>query len=54
MDAAENEVITYREFEKERWYSVRLRVTDHTIEAWVDDEQIVAFCTQGSPPFDSI
>jgi len=43
MDASENEVHTYREFETNRWYGIRLRVTKQKIEAWIDDEQIVDF-----------
>ncbi len=40
-DASENDTTKYRKFEKGRWYSVRLRVTDRKIEAWLDKEQIV-------------
>jgi len=40
-DASENETTKYRKFENGRWYSVRLRVTDKKIEAWIDKEQIV-------------
>jgi hypothetical protein len=47
QDAAENEVISYREFEMNRWYRIRLRVTDQKIEAWIDDEQIIDFKTEG-------
>ena len=40
-DASENETTKYRKFENGRWYSVRLRVTDKKIEAWLDKDQIV-------------
>jgi hypothetical protein len=40
-DASENETATYREFEKGKWYRIRLRVADDAIEAWIDDELIV-------------
>jgi hypothetical protein len=40
-DASENNTTKYRNFENGRWYSVRLRVTDSKIEAWIDKEQIV-------------
>ena len=40
-DASENSTTKYRKFENGRWYSVRLRVTDQKIEAWLDNEQIV-------------
>jgi len=40
-DASENETASYREFEKGKWYRIRLRVAGDAIEAWIDDEQIV-------------
>ena len=43
MDASENETSTLRQFEKERWYRIRLRVTGDTIQAWIDDEIVVDF-----------
>ncbi len=43
MDASENETSTLRQFEKERWYRIRLRVTGETIQAWIDDEIVVDF-----------
>jgi hypothetical protein len=41
LDASENRTTKYRKFENGRWYSIRLRVTDAKIEAWIDKEQIV-------------
>jgi hypothetical protein len=41
MSAIENETTGFHEFEQDRWYRIRLRVTDDKVEAWVDDEQIV-------------
>ena len=41
-DAAHNETTTYRKFEKDQWYHVRLRIEPDRIKAWVDDENIVA------------
>jgi len=41
LDASENSTTKYREFETGRWYTIRLRVTDSKIEAWIDREQIV-------------
>lgn len=41
MSAIENESTGYHEFEQNRWYRVRLRVSDEKVEAWIDDDQIV-------------
>ena len=43
MDASENETTILRQFEKERWYKIRIRVTGETIQAWIDDEIVVDF-----------
>ncbi len=40
-DASENETSTFRSFEKKRWYSFRLRVTQSKIEAWLDGDPII-------------
>ncbi len=40
-DASENMTTSYRDFEKGRWYRVRVRVTKEKIEAWLDDERVV-------------
>jgi hypothetical protein len=39
-DASENETTDYYKFEKGQWYKVRLKVTDSTITAFIDDEQL--------------
>ena len=41
--AAENETARIYDFEKGRWYSIRLRVTDHKIQVWIDQEKLVDF-----------
>jgi hypothetical protein len=41
IDAAENETSRTREFAPNRWYRIRVRVTDAHLEAWIDDEPIV-------------
>lgn len=41
MSAIENQTTGFQEFEQNRWYRIRLRVTDEKVEAWVDDDQIV-------------
>jgi hypothetical protein len=46
-DAAHNETTTFQEFEKGRWYRVRLRVVPDKLQAWVDDKQIVDVNTEG-------
>jgi len=41
LDASENETMNIEGFEKNKWYTVRIRVTDEKIEAWIDDDQKV-------------
>lgn len=41
FDASENETTTYMTFETERWYSIRVRVSDSRIQTWIDDEPAV-------------
>lgn len=41
MSAIENATTDYHEFEQDRWYRVRLRVTDEKVETWIDNKQIV-------------
>lgn len=41
LDASENETMNIEGFEKNKWYAVRIRVTDEKIEAWIDDDQKV-------------
>jgi hypothetical protein len=40
-DASENETTTFLNFEKGRWFKVRLRVTKDRLTAWLDDEKII-------------
>ena len=42
-DAAENETTTIRNFDKNRWYHIRLIVTDEFIKSWIDTEKVVDF-----------
>ena len=46
-DAANNETTRVLEFEKGKWYNIRLRVTSNRIEAWVDDEELVNIAHKG-------
>jgi hypothetical protein len=41
MDASENDTSTGMQFEPNRWYRIRVRVTDEKIEAWIDQEKMV-------------
>jgi len=43
MDASENETTLNRQFEKDRWYRIRLKVTEEVIQVWIDDEKVVDF-----------
>jgi len=47
MDASENETTKYQEFQKGRWYRIRLRVTAGRIEGWIDDDKLVDVVTTG-------
>jgi len=46
-DASENQTATYQALENEKWYRIRLRVHGETIQAWIDDKQIVDVETKG-------
>ncbi|HUX97041.1 MAG TPA: DUF1080 domain-containing protein [Bacteroidales bacterium] len=46
-DASENETTTMRNFEKNRWYAIRLSVVENKIEVWIDEEKVVDFLTDG-------
>ena len=41
MDASENETTKFINFESGRWYRIRLRVTEHQIEGWIDKEKLI-------------
>jgi len=41
QDASSNETTQYMNFEKGRWYKVRLRVVPNKIQAWIDEEKVV-------------
>lgn len=40
LDASENDTTTSRNFAKNKWYALRLRVTDDQIAAWIDEEPL--------------
>lgn len=47
MDASENESSTSKNFENNRWYHIRARVTPHKIECWIDAEKVIDVTTTG-------
>ena len=46
-DAAENETATVVQFKNGQWYSFRLRVTNNSVEAWIDDQPVIGVDTTG-------
>ena len=40
-DASQNSTTTFQTLKKGEWYKVRLQVTDHKIQVWLNDKQIV-------------
>jgi hypothetical protein len=42
-DAAENETTTHHNFDKDKWYHIRLMVTDDFIKSWIDSIKVVDF-----------
>ncbi len=41
FDASENETSGFVDFEEQKWYEIRLQVTDDRVAVWIDDEQCV-------------
>lgn len=46
-DASDNQTTTIKKFEKDTWYLIHLKVTPGKIEAWIDEEKLVDFNTEG-------
>jgi hypothetical protein len=42
LDASENSTSQSMVFEKQRWYTVRIRVTPENIDAWLDEKHIIS------------
>lgn len=40
-DASENETTTFRNFDNNTWYKVRVRVDPYQVQCWVDDKNVV-------------
>jgi carboxypeptidase Q len=47
QSANHNETTTYKRFEANRWYALRLRVTSTNIAAWIDEERVFDVATKG-------
>jgi len=47
LDASENETRSIRSFAHDTWYTIRLKVTEEKIEAWINDETVVDFTYTG-------
>lgn len=47
MDAMDNSTMTAREFEEGKWYRIRLVVSDHRFQGFVDGERIVNIGIKG-------
>jgi len=46
LSAIENSTTQYMEFEKDRWYKIRLRVAGKKIGVWIDDKSIIDVSTE--------
>lgn len=46
-DASDNATTTFMSFKDKQWYRIRVRVTKHKIQAWIDDELKVDFAYPG-------
>jgi hypothetical protein len=46
-DASANDTTHYMKFAEGRWYRIRIRVTDETIQAWINDKPVVNQSTVG-------
>lgn len=47
FDASQNETTRFIQFKNGQWYRVRVRVTKHKIEAWLDSQKIVDAVIEG-------
>lgn len=39
LDASENQTTQFRKFDKNKWFHLRLKVTEKKIEGWIDEEK---------------
>lgn len=47
LDASNNETARIMSFDKNRWYKIRLRVSEKGLMGWIDDKQVVGVETKG-------
>ncbi|MBN1816012.1 MAG: hypothetical protein JW828_01540 [Sedimentisphaerales bacterium] len=47
LDAAENETTILLEFEPNRWYPIRLQVTEECIQAWIEGDKVIDVTISG-------
>jgi hypothetical protein len=47
LAAIDNESTDYINFQKDKWYRIRLQVTDSTIRVWIDEKKIVDVTREG-------
>lgn len=46
-DAARNETRTLKKFDREKWYTIKMRVLSDRLVAWIDGEKVVDVSTVG-------
>jgi hypothetical protein len=46
-DAANNSTARHVEYEKGKWYDVRMRIQETRLKAYIDDKEIINVCTKG-------
>lgn len=46
-DASDNITTDFMAFDDEKWYPVRIRVTDAKVECWIDDDKVVDLGREG-------
>lgn len=46
-DASENETTQFKVFQDNRWYRIRIRVSESKVECWIDDEKLVDIKREG-------
>lgn len=49
LDASNNETMLIRQFEQNRWYKIRMEVSQTRLRAWLDNEKIVDWERDGRP-----